>query len=279
MMVFKEQLLLKEHLDLNKEATIGLVPTMGALHAGHLALVAQAVKENDHVIVSIFVNPTQFDDQNDLNAYPKTLAIDIQKLSTFGEKVYVYAPEVKDVYPDETTAEHFNFGSLETIMEGASRQGHFQGVATIVLKLLTGFMPNRAYFGEKDYQQLSIIHALVAQKKLSIQIVNCPIVREEDGLAMSSRNTRLSKDQRAIAPLIYQTLLEAKALKEKKDLPQIKQWVEAFFNAHPAFKLDYFCIANAQSLQPATTCSEGEKIRAFIAVKLGDIRLIDNINF
>lgn len=279
MMVFKEQLLLKEHLDLNKEATIGLVPTMGALHAGHLALVAQAVKENDHVIVSIFVNPTQFDDQNDLNAYPKTLAIDIQKLSTFGEKVYVYAPEVKDVYPDETTAEHFNFGSLETIMEGASRQGHFQGVATIVLKLLTGFMPNRAYFGEKDYQQLSIIHALVAQKKLSVQIVNCPIVREEDGLAMSSRNTRLSKDQRAIAPLIYQTLLEAKALKEKKDLPQIKQWVEAFFNAHPAFKLDYFCIANAQSLQPATTCRKGEKIRAFIAVKLGDIRLIDNINF
>lgn len=279
MMVFKEQLLLKEHLELNKEATIGLVPTMGALHAGHLALVKQAVKENDHVIVSIFVNPTQFGDQNDLNAYPKTFAEDIKKLSAFGEKVYVYAPEVKDVYPDETTAEHFNFGSLETIMEGESRQGHFQGVATIVFKLLVGFMPNRAYFGEKDYQQLSIIHDLVAQKKIPVQIVNCTIVREEDGLAMSSRNTRLSKEQREIAPLIYQTLLKAKALKEKKELTQIKQWVEAFFNSHPGFKLDYFCIANAQSLQPVTTCSEGEKIRAFIAVKLGDIRLIDNINF
>ena len=279
MMVFKEQLQLKEHLDLHKEATIGLVPTMGALHAGHLALVEQAVKENDCVIVSIFVNPTQFDDQNDLNAYPKTLSADLQKLSIFGEKVCVYAPEVKDVYPKETAAEHFNFGSLETTMEGASRQGHFQGMATIVFKLLAGFMPSRAYFGEKDYQQLSIIHALVAQKKLPIQIVNCPIIREVDGLAMSSRNTRLSKEQRAIAPLIYQTLLEAKALKEKKDLPQIKQWVEAFFNAHPAFKLDYFCIANAQSLQPAASCQEGEKIRAFIAVKLGDIRLIDNINF
>ena len=279
MMVFKEQLQLKKHLDLYKGASIGLVPTMGALHAGHLALVEQAVNENDYVIVSIFVNPTQFDDQNDLNAYPKTLAADLQKLSIYSEKVYVYTPEVKDVYPEETTAELFNFGSLETTMEGTSRQGHFQGMATIVFKLLAGFMPKRAYFGEKDYQQLSIIHALVAQKKLPIQIVNCPIVREEDGLAMSSRNTRLSKEQRAIAPLIYQTLLEAKALKEKKELPQIEQWVEAFFNAHPAFKLDYFCIANEQSLQPATTSREGEKIRAFIAVKLGDIRLIDNINF
>jgi len=279
MIVFKEQLQLKEHLDVYKKASIGLVPTMGALHAGHLALVEQAVKENDYVIVSIFVNPTQFDDQNDLNAYPKTLSADLQKLSIFEEKVYVYTPEVKDVYPKETTAEHFNFGALETTMEGASRQGHFQGMATIVSKLLAGFMPRRAYFGEKDYQQLSIIHALVAQKKLPIQIVNCPIVREEDGLAMSSRNTRLSKEQRAIAPLIYQTLLKAKALKEKKELPQIKQWVEAFFNAHPAFELDYFCIANAQSLQPTTSCKEGEKTRAFIAVKLGEIRLIDNINF
>lgn len=279
MMVFKEQLQLKEHLELYKEVTIGLVPTMGALHAGHLALVEQAIKENDYVIVSIFVNPTQFDDQNDLNAYPKTLSEDLNKLSVFGEKVFVYTPEVKDVYPKETTAEYFNFGGLETTMEGASRQGHFQGMATIVFKLLAGFMPSRAYFGEKDYQQLSIIHALVAQKKLPIQIVNCPIVREEDGLAMSSRNTRLSKEQRAIAPLIYQTLLEAKALKEKKELPQIKEWVETFFNTHPAFKLDYFCIANAQSLQPTTSCREGEKIRAFIAVKLGDIRLIDNINF
>ena len=279
MKVFKEKLPLIKHLDLHKGADIGLVPTMGALHAGHLALVAQAVKENDYVVVSIFVNPTQFDDQNDLNAYPKTLSNDLQKLAVLGDKIYVYTPEVKDLYPHKTKAESFDFGTLENTMEGASRQGHFQGMATIVYKLLASFMPTRAYFGEKDYQQLSIIHALVAQKKLPISIVDCPIVREEDGLAMSSRNARLSKEQRAVAPLIYQTLLQAKTLKTEKKIPQIKQWVEAFFRSHPAFELDYFCIANEQSLQPATSLKEDEKIRAFIAVKLGDIRLIDNVIF
>ena len=279
MKVFKEKLQLKEHLDLHKEADIGLVPTMGALHDGHLALVEQAVKENDYVIVSIFVNPTQFDDQNDLNAYPKTLSNDLQKLAVLGDKIYVYTPEVKDLYPHKTKAESFDFGTLENTMEGASRQGHFQGMATIVYRLLASFMPTRAYFGEKDYQQLSIIHALVAQKKLPISIVDCPIIREEDGLAMSSRNTRLSNEQRAVAPLIYQTLLQAKTLKTEKKIPQIKQWVEAFFRSHPAFELDYFCIANEQSLQPATSLKEDEKIRAFIAVKLGDIRLIDNVIF
>ena len=279
MKVFKEKSQLKEHLDLHKEADIGLVPTMGALHDGHLALVEQAVKENDYVIVSIFVNPTQFDDQNDLNAYPKTLSNDLQKLAVLGDKIYVYTPEVKDLYPHKTKAESFDFGTLENTMEGASRQGHFQGMATIVYRLLASFMPTRAYFGEKDYQQLSIIHALVAQKKLPIGIVDCPIIREEDGLAMSSRNTRLSNEQRAVAPLIYQTLLQAKTLKTEKKIPQIKQWVEAFFRSHPAFELDYFCIANEQSLQPATSLKEDEKIRAFIAVKLGDIRLIDNVIF
>jgi len=279
MKVFKEKLPLIKHLDLHKGADIGLVPTMGALHAGHLALVAQAVKENDYVVVSIFVNPTQFDDQNDLNAYPKTLSNDLQKLAVLGDKIYVYTPEVKDLYPHKTKAESFDFGTLENTMEGASRQGHFQGMATIVYKLLASFMPTRAYFGEKDYQQLSIIHALVAQKKLPISIVDCPIVREEDGLAMSSRNARLSKEQRAVAPLIYQTLLQAKTLKTEKKIPQIKQWVETFFKSHPAFELDYFCIANEQSLQPATSLGAEEKMRAFIAVKLGDIRLIDNVIF
>ncbi len=279
MTVFKEQLLLKEHLDLHKDARIGLVPTMGALHAGHLALVEQAAKENDFVIVSIFVNPTQFDDANDLNAYPKTLSEDLQKLSVFEDKVYVYAPEVKDLYPEKTTTEPYHFGLLETTMEGASRSGHFQGVATIVYKLLSGFMPTNAYFGEKDYQQLSIIHALVAQKKLPINIVDCPIVRETDGLAMSSRNTRLTAEQRNLAPLIYKALQQAKAWKGHKDIPEIKKWVEDFFKQHPSFELDYFCIANGQSLQAASTIQEAQKMRAFIAVKLGDVRLIDNVNF
>lgn len=164
-------------------------------------------------------------------------------------------------------------------MEGASRSGHFQGVATIVYKLLCGFMPTNAYFGEKDYQQLSIIHALVAQKKLPITIVDCPIVREKDGLAMSSRNTRLSREHRDLAPLIYKALQQAKAWKGHKDIPEIKQWVEDFFKQHPSFELDYFCIANARSLQAASTIQETQKMRAFIAVKLGDVRLIDNVNF
>ncbi len=278
-MVFKEQLRLNKQLELHGDISLGLVPTMGALHDGHLALVKQAIEENDFVVVSIFVNPTQFDDQNDLNAYPKTLTADLKKLAVFGEKVYVYAPEVKDLYPQKTECERYDFGALATTMEGASRKGHFQGVATIVFKLLSSFMPSRAYFGEKDYQQLSIIHALVQQKNLPITIVDCPIIREEDGLAMSSRNARLTKQQRHLAPLIYKTLLQAKALKNQKDIPQIEQWIEDYYQKHPAFELDYFCIANAKSLQPTSSLNNTDNSRAFIAVKLGEVRLIDNVNF
>ncbi|MGB1449047.1 MAG: pantoate--beta-alanine ligase [Flavobacteriaceae bacterium] len=279
MKVFKKHLRLKEALELQQNGSIGLVPTMGALHAGHLALVERAVKENTCVIVSIFVNPTQFNDQKDLNAYPKTLSDDLQKLTVFGNSVWVYAPEVEDLYPEKTAAELYDFGSLENTMEGAHRSGHFQGVATVVYKLFSCFMPTRAYFGEKDYQQLSIIHALVAQKKLPISIVNCPIIREDDGLAMSSRNSRLTQEQRALAPLIYKVLLQAKAWKKEKNVAQINEWVERYFKEHPAFELDYFCIANAQSLQPAKRLNDNEKTRAFIAVKLGEVRLIDNVNF
>lgn len=279
MKVFKKHLRLKEALELQQNGSIGLVPTMGALHAGHLALVERAVKENTCVIVSIFVNPTQFNDQKDLNAYPKTLSDDLQKLTVFGNSMWVYAPEVEDLYPEKTAAELYDFGSLENTMEGAHRSGHFQGVATVVYKLFSCFMPTRAYFGEKDYQQLSIIHALVAQKKLPISIVNCPIIREDDGLAMSSRNSRLTQEQRALAPLIYKVLLQAKAWKKEKNVAQINEWVERYFKEHPAFELDYFCIANAQSLQPAKRLNDKEKTRAFIAVKLGEVRLIDNVNF
>lgn len=278
-MLFKEQITLNKQLNLKGKASLGLVPTMGALHAGHLALVEQAINENDYVVVSIFVNPTQFDDLQDLNAYPKTLAADIDKLAVFGDNLFIYAPEIKDLYPEKTQSEAFDFGSLESTMEGATRKGHFQGMATIVLKLLKCFMPTRAYFGEKDYQQLSIIHALVEQKKLPISIVDCPIIREEDGLAMSSRNTRLTSKQRVLAPLIYQSLLEVKTQKEKKEVSQINQWVKDYFNQHPDFELDYFCIADSKSLQPAVSPLEGQKTRAFIAVKLGDVRLIDNVKF
>ena len=279
MKVFKEQLALNNYLETKTVDSIGLVPTMGALHFGHLTLVDKAVKENSCVIVSIFVNPTQFDDASDLNTYPKTLEEDLQKLTPYGDKILVYAPDVKDVYPETTSSNQYTFGLLETTMEGAKRDGHFQGVATIVHKLLSGFNPTRAYFGEKDYQQLCIIHQLVAQKKLPVTIVNCPIIREKDGLAMSSRNTRLSEKDRAQAALIYATLNKSIALKTSTSIEEINHIVSATFAQNPDFILDYFCIADAQSLQPITTINPSQPARAFIAVKLGGVRLIDNVNF
>lgn len=279
MKVFKQQQEVITTLKSNLPQSIGLVPTMGALHAGHLALVEKATQENDRVIVSIFVNPTQFDDINDLHAYPKSLAEDLQKLSAFEHKVLVYSPEVEDLYPDSVQSSQFEFGSLEKTMEGASRSGHFQGMATIVHKLLSSFLPTRAYFGEKDYQQLRIIHALVAQCKLPIEIIDCPIVREPDGLAMSSRNLRLNSKQRDLAPIIYNTLLQAQKKKINSSPNEICQWVESIFEKQADFKLDYFCIADAESLQPINALSYGQSLRAFIAVKLGDVRLIDNIIF
>ncbi len=279
MRVFKEQLALNSYIKRLSHDSIGLVPTMGALHFGHLTLVDRAVKENDCVIVSIFVNPTQFDDPSDLNNYPKTLDQDIQKLTPYGDQILVYAPDIKDVYPEEASSNKYSFGLLETTMEGAKREGHFQGVATIVHKLLSGFNPTRAYFGEKDYQQLCIIQQLVAQEKLPVSIVKCPIVREKNGLAMSSRNTRLSKKERDQAALIYATLNKTISLKQNSTIDDINHVVQSTFDQNPAFKLDYFCIADAQSLQPITSIDQHQTARAFIAVKLGDVRLIDNVNF
>ena len=279
MKLFKALVPLKKHLDPQKLTSLGLVPTMGALHDGHLALVKKAVEENEKVVVTIFVNPTQFDDQKDLDAYPKTLEDDLEKLACFGEQIAVYAPEVEDLYPKEAVSEHYDFGELETTMEGGSRKGHFQGVATIVQKLLKGFMPTRAYFGEKDYQPLAIIHALVQQKELPIEIVDCPIVREKDGLAMSSRNRRLSEKQRAIAPQIYSSLTQVVEKKHTHSIEEINSWVTAFFEQQAEFELDYFCIADARSLQPLRDKNTAQNARAFIAVKMGEIRLIDNVKF
>lgn len=279
MRLFKALIPLRKHLDQQKLSSLGLVPTMGALHDGHLALVKKAVDENERVVVTIFVNPTQFDDKKDLEAYPKTLAEDVEKLAFFGDKLTIYAPEVDDLYPKEATSEHYDFGELDKTMEGGSRKGHFQGVATIVQKLLEGFMPNRAYFGEKDYQQLAIIHALVQQKELPVEIVDCPIVREKDGLAMSSRNRRLNKTQRAIAPKIYTLLKTVIEKKETHSVEEINRWVIAFFKHQPEFILDYFCIADARTLQPIFDKKAAQNARAFIAVKMGEIRLIDNVKF
>ena len=237
MKVFKEQEKLNNFLKQHKPNSLGLVPTMGALHQGHLALVKNAIEENDTVIVSIFVNPTQFNDSKDLAAYPKTFSDDLQQLNPFDEKIVIYAPEVSDLYPNNVSSQHYEFGGLETTMEGASRAGHFQGMATIVHKLLSGFNPNRAYFGEKDYQQLQIIHALVKQFELPVSIVDCPIVREKDGLAMSSRNQRLTQKQRAKAPLIYQTLQKVRGLKEKNSPAEISRWVKKHLSKTNRFRV------------------------------------------
>ena len=245
--------------------SIGLVPTMGALHEGHITLVKRALEDNDLVLVSIFVNPTQFDNKNDLKNYPKTLESDLSKLQTLGGNVWVYAPEADDLYSNKIEPKTYNFGKLETTMEGAHREGHFQGVATVVQKLFEALQPTIAYFGEKDYQQLQIINALVEQENIPVIIIPCPIIRHKDGLAMSSRNKRLNIKERAMAPVIYETLQKAVALKDIHSPTEIESWITEFFALQPDLE--------------KVSALNGSKTRAFIAIKLGGVRLIDNIKF
>jgi len=258
--------------------SLGFVPTMGALHAGHLSLVSAALAENTLVVVSIFVNPTQFDNPNDLIKYPRRLTEDIQLLETRSKtRIIVYAPSVEDVYGAETTAIRFDFGGLESQMEGTFRTGHFDGVGTIVKRLFEIVKPHTAYFGEKDFQQLQIIKKMVEITQLAVTIVGCPIERESNGLAMSSRNSRLSSDEIESSDLIYKTLLSVKE-KFKSDSPQdIHQWVRAQFRNHPIFELEYFQISESETLAPIQQKNQTKTYRAFIAVYASDVRLIDNI--
>ncbi|MBS9765933.1 MAG: pantoate--beta-alanine ligase [Flavobacteriaceae bacterium] len=277
MLYFSQILSIQEQINsLGKTAQIGFVPTMGALHEGHLSLVERARKENDYVVVSIFVNPTQFDNKEDLIKYPKTLENDLKLL----EKVncdLVFIPEVGEIYAENVVSQHFEFGGLEHQMEGKFRKGHFDGVATIVKKLFEIVTPTNAYFGEKDFQQLQIIKALVKQEQLPITIVPCPIFREQDGLAMSSRNTRLTKEHRAVVPFIYKTLVEAKQKFCTETIKDVEKWVVAQFENQPLLEVEYFTIAEETTLLPAVTKEKGKKYRAFIAVFAGEIRLIDNM--
>lgn len=263
--------------ELDPANQLGLVPTMGALHRGHISLVERAVKENDQVIVSIFVNPTQFNNTDDLEKYPQNLEADLQMLSPYTDKVVVFAPTVEEIYPREVTADNYEFDGLDKVMEGAYREGHFQGVATIVETLLRLVGPDRAYFGEKDYQQLQIIKKLVADKHLDVMIVPCPIVREANGLAMSSRNERLPKRLRAKAGRIYELLLAAKEHFGTKSATRVEEWVHKAFQELPEFTLEYFTIATADTLKPVKRKQKNQKYRAFIAVYVDDIRLIDNL--
>ncbi len=254
--------------------TIGFVPTMGALHEGHLSLVRKAKQENDVVIVSIFVNPIQFNNPDDLKKYPRTLENDLNMLAAVNCDA-VFNPSVQEMYP-EKVEKTYDFGELANVMEGAFRPGHFNGVAVVVQKLFEITLPHKAYFGEKDYQQLQIIKALVQIEKLSPVIVACPISREKDGLARSSRNERLTPAMRAAAPYIHMVLEEARSLSTAHNAIQIINFVVAKFSDHPLLKLEYFSISDGETLQPVSgTIHPGNY--GFIAVFAGEIRLIDNI--
>ncbi|MUU78514.1 pantoate--beta-alanine ligase [Winogradskyella endarachnes] len=258
--------------------TIGFVPTMGALHKGHLSLVKKALDENDYVVVSIFVNPTQFDNEEDLIKYPRTLDKDVTLLKTVNkDRIIVYAPSVEDIYNTNVRSNSFSFDGLEFEMEGAFRDGHFDGVGTIVKRLFEIVEPTKAYFGEKDFQQLQIIRKLVELYQLPVKVIGCPIHRATDGLAMSSRNTRLTKAQREMAPFIYKTLVNAKIMFGTKSAKYVTEWVEKQFSKQPLLKLEYFIIADIITLKPIKRKSKKKSYRAFVAVYAGDIRLIDNI--
>ena len=260
----------------NDKNKIGFVPTMGALHQGHLNLVKQAKSENDIVVVSIFINPIQFNNEEDLLKYPRTLQKDADLLQKVGCNI-IFAPNEKEIYPEPDTT-IYNFGLLDKVMEGKFRPGHFNGVAIVVKKLFDIVMPDNAYFGEKDYQQLQIIKSLVKQMNIPVNIISCPIVREVDGLAMSSRNMRLTDEERKVAPFIYQILLQAKGKMNKLNPKEITQWVNRQIEIQPLLRMEYFEVVNATTLLPISNWDDCEHAIGCIAVFLGNIRLIDNIN-
>ena len=262
----------------SQKFSIGLVPTMGALHPGHLSIIKRAINENNKVIVSVFVNPTQFDNKDDLEKYPRTLETDIELLKTISkDNLIIYAPNVEDVYGNDVKAIDFDFDGLEQPMEGKYRLGHFDGVGTIVKRLFEIVRPDKAYFGEKDFQQLMIIKKLVEKLNFPIKIIPCEIHREKDGLAMSSRNMRLKPELRKEAPYIYKILKAAKTKFVDESAKEVVEWVEKQFAKNKLLKLEYFTIAEASTLRTFKRKSKNKSYRAFIAVYAEDIRLIDNI--
>lgn len=259
-------------------STIGFVPTMGALHAGHLSLLKKSIENNSQTVISIFVNPTQFNNPEDLEKYPRTLDNDVEKIKTVSENIIVYAPTVDDIYQGNTKSNHYNFDGLENQMEGKFRPGHFDGVGTVVKRLFEIVKPTNAYFGKKDFQQLQIVKKLVEKEKLPVNIIGCEIFREANGLAMSSRNERLSADERTEASIIFKIILEAKNLFGTKSVTQVTDYVVNQFKKHPKFTLEYFEIADEKTLISSKRKSKSKKYRAFIAVFVNNIRLIDTIS-
>ena len=261
----------------NPSTVVGLVPTMGALHKGHLSLIKKAISETKVVVVSIFVNPTQFDNQDDLKKYPDTLSADLESLKNISAELIVFNPSVTELYSNNVSSKEYDFDGLDATMEGEFRSNHFLGVATVVEKLFSIVKPNKAYFGEKDFQQLLIIKKLIEKTNIPIEIIGCPIVREPHGLAMSSRNERLPKDLRLKASFIYETLLAAKEIFGTKSAAHVMNWVKNKFAKKPEFILEYIKIADQDTLNPVKRKQKNKKYRAFIAVYVNGVRLIDNI--
>lgn len=280
MPVFVKQNDLKLHLKqyISNKNTVGFVPTMGALHQGHLSLMSESLKNNTVTVVSIFVNPTQFNNADDLKKYPRTLDADVQKIEALNPNIIVYAPTVEDIYEGKTESQHFHYDGLEFQMEGKHRPGHFDGVGTIVKKLFEIIQPTNAYFGEKDFQQLQIVKKLVSKYKIPVNIIGCAIHRESNGLAMSSRNERLAKEEREKASLIYKILKDAKKLFSTKSAKEVTDWVTQQFKKQELFQLEYFEIADEKTLLECKRKSKTKKYRGFIAVFVNNIRLIDNIS-
>ncbi|RPG68829.1 MAG: pantoate--beta-alanine ligase [Flavobacteriaceae bacterium TMED120] len=262
----------------NLSGSVGFVPTMGSLHQGHMSLIKKALEENTHLTISIFVNPTQFEDPTDFEKYPRSLEKDLSMIATIAPKALVFTPAVSEIYRNKITAGFYSFNGLDKRMEGNSRQGHFQGVAAVVERLFSIVNPDRAYFGEKDYQQLAIIRHIVVQKKLSLAIVSCPIVRDKSGLALSSRNARLSKHHLEQASLLFRSLKQARALYLDKDASTAQHHVNQLFSQAQEWTLDYFCIYDEITLREIDN-KKTENVRGFIAAQVGEIRLIDNLSF
>ena len=256
---------------------VGLVPTMGALHAGHASLVKRSVSENGVTVVSVFVNPTQFNDKNDLEKYPRTLDADCRLLEECGAD-FAFAPSVSEMYPEPDTRQ-FSYAPLDTVMEGAFRPGHFNGVAQVVSKLFYIVEPDNAYFGEKDFQQIAVIRAMVKQLNIPVTINACPIVREGDGLALSSRNTRLTPEQRQKAPLIARTLKESTTFVPGKSVQEVIDYVVNTINSDPVMEVEYYEIVDGNTLESIKNWSDTDYPVGCITVYCGEVRLIDNIKY
>jgi pantoate--beta-alanine ligase len=257
--------------------TIGLVPTMGALHAGHISLMDQARKNNDIVVVSVFVNPTQFNNPEDLRTYPRTEEADCVKMEVANVDI-AFIPSVEEVYPEPDTRT-FDLGPVAEVMEGPMRPGHFNGVAQIVSKLFYMVEPDRAYFGEKDFQQIAVIRRMVEIEGFNIEIIDCPIKREDDGLAMSSRNVRLTAEQRQIAPSINKALVASLDFAKSHSVEETKQSVISEINAQPEMEVEYYEIVNAATMQPISNWEDAPVAVGCITVYCGEVRLIDNIKY